>query len=380
MKHKVLFFIESLSGGGAEQVLVTLLRHLNYSRFEVTLMTVADVGVHLKDIDYRHIHYRTMIPQGKSFLPKLWYKLKYKLIYHFLPTSFVARFMIPNGYDTYVAFVEGYCTKILAHLPTNAGKVAWVHIDLKNYPWTQNAGIYRNLGEEIKCYTQYDTVVCVSHSVEEIMRSYYLLDNTIVIYNPIDVSRIRKLAEMDSEVVIPSKGFNLVSVGRLVIQKGYDLLIPMIARLRDEGLDVSLYILGEGECRDSLELLIRQYNLNEFVHLLGYRSNPYAIVDKMDLFVCSSRAEGYSLVIAESLALGVPVISTLCAGPNELIDNNKNGILCENYEILYYEIKNIIENPELLSQLRQKAINRKEVVDMRRNINLVEKILVECQM
>ena len=71
--------------------------------------------------------------------------------------------------------------------------------------------------------------------------------------------------------------------------------------------------------------------------------NPYPLMDKMDLFVCSSRAEGYSLVIAEAMILGLPVISTNCAGPKELLDNGNYGMIVENHdEALYEGINNII--------------------------------------
>ena len=77
MKKKILFFIESLSGGGAEQVLVTMLRHFDYERYDVTLLTVSDVGVHLDDIDFSKVHYRSVIPKHSKRVANFWYALKY---------------------------------------------------------------------------------------------------------------------------------------------------------------------------------------------------------------------------------------------------------------------------------------------------------------
>ena len=75
--------------------------------------------------------------------------------------------IIPQkGIDTYIAFTEGYCTKILAH--TKRNKIAWVHIDLKALPWTINEGIYKNKQEEKNVYTNYNKVICVSNSVKRI--------------------------------------------------------------------------------------------------------------------------------------------------------------------------------------------------------------------
>lgn len=375
MKKRILFFIESLSGGGAEQVLITLLRHLDYSHFEVGLMTVADVGIHLADVDYSRVNYNTLIPHSGGFLKKLWYKLKYKLIYHYLPTSLVAKLIIPRGYDTYVAFVEGYCTKIIARLPKKVRKVAWVHTDLKDNPWTIEKRIYNCLEEEKVSYVQYNAVVCVSRSVEETMSTYYNLNNCQVIYNPLDTDKIRELSAIGTEDMKLAAGFNIITVGRLVPQKGYDLLIPIIARLRAAGLDVSLYILGDGECRKMLENQIIELDLCKYVHLLGYRPNPYALMRQMNLFVCSSRAEGFSLVIAEALALGVPVVSTLCSGPNELLGNNQYGMLCPDHEELYQTISNIVRDATLYADLKRRAEIRQDMADISRIIRQVESVL-----
>lgn len=374
MKKKILFFIESLSGGGAEQVLVTMLRHFDYAKYDITLLTVSDVGVHLDDIDFSKVHYKSIIPQHSGRLANFWYALKYKLIYQYLPAWLVAKLIIPSGFDTYIAFVEGYCTKIIGQLPTDKKKITYVHIDLKNYPWTLQQGIYKSFEEERDVYNRYDKAVCVSCSVEEVMKSYYGLNNTTTIYNPIDVEFINQKAKAPVDLV-PSTGFNLVSVGRLVPQKGYDLLIPIIARLREEGVDVSLYILGEGEDRKKLEALNSELGTTDYVHLLGYHTNPHAIVSKMDAFVCSSRAEGYSLVIAEALSMGIPVVSTNCSGPNELLADGKYGILCDDYESLYQQLKAVATSSTLREELHKKALLRRESLNVTNTIKQVGEIL-----
>ena len=310
---RILFFIESLSGGGAEKVLVTLLKHLDYSKYEVTLMPLVDTGILREDIDKSKLHYVPAISEAKNTWQRVWNKIKYKLIYHYIPCRFVNRWIIPQkGIDVYIAFTEGFATKLLSYTPNK--KIAWVHIDLKSYPWTQNANIYNNTDEEMIAYRKYDHIICVSKSVEQVMREHYGLSQTTTIYNPIDTEDILQKAIQPIDNDIPSS-FNIVSVGRLVLQKGYDRLIPIVGKLKREGKDVRLFLLGEGAERKHLESIIEKEGLQEAVHLLGFQRNPYALLSKMDLFVCSSRAEGYSLVIAEAMTLGLPVVSTDCAGP-----------------------------------------------------------------
>ena len=93
-----------------------------------------------------------------------------------------------------------------------------------------------------------------------------------------------------------------------------------------------MWILGEGSMHAKLENLIHINHLENMVTLLGFQRNPYPWIAGSDAFVCTSRAEGFSLVIAEAMVLKTPVFSVDCSGPNELLDYGKYGILVENTE------------------------------------------------
>lgn len=371
----ILFFIESLSGGGAEKVLVTLLKHIDYTKYRITLLTLVDTGILKNSIVFSKINYHTVIKESDNPILKFWYKVKYKLIYHYLSTSLVNKWIIPQkGIDTYIAFTEGYCTKILAH--TKRNKIAWVHIDLKALPWTINERIYKNKQEEKNAYSNYDKIICVSNSVKKIMQEDYCLEHVETIYNPIDTKTIiTKSIEINDTNI--SDGFNLISIGRLVPQKGYDLLIPITSKLVKEGINVHLYILGTGTEKEKLESIIAAEGMNNNIHLLGFQENPYSIMKNMDLFVCSSRSEGYSLVIAEALTLGLPVVSMNCSGPNELLDNNKYGTLCDNYEELYQAISTAITNKNYYKDLKEKAAKRKDFFDITTTMKQIDQLLSE---
>jgi len=370
---KILFFIESLSGGGAEKVLVTLLSQMNYDKYEVGVLAISDVGVHKKEIENiklrnpLHFTYKTICGRGKW----TWQKILYQLIYNYFPAWFVCRLFIPRGYDTYVAFVEGYCTKILSFVKER--KVAWVHIDLKSFPWTINKGIYGNIEEERDVYNKYEKVVCVSRSVEDVMMNYYGIRTATTIYNPLDTEEIQKKAMEEIDPMDPS--FNLVSVGRLTKQKGYDLLIPIIGHLKGQRLDVRLYILGEGEERGHLETLIADHHLGDTVYLLGYKSNPYPYMKHADLFVCSSRAEGYSLVVAEALTLGTPVVSMRCSGPEEVLGKGKYGLLCDDYEQLEKEIAQLVMDRNRYEDVKHMAEGGKNRFDIEHTMSQVYTII-----
>ena len=354
---RILFFIESLSVGGAEKVLVTLLKHLDYSQYDVTLKPLVDTGILREDIDMSKLNYAPVIRETKSIWQRVYNKIKYKLIYHCLPCCLVNKMFIPQiGMDAYIAFTEGFSTKLLSYAPGK--KVAWVHADLKTDPWTQVSHIYDSLEEEKKVYQKYSIVACVSNAVEHVMRDLYHLHQTKTIYNPIDTEEIIQESKIPSNVEI-SSAFNIVSVGRLVPQKGFDLLIAVIGKLKHEGKDIHLYIIGEGYERQTLENIIQNEGLQDVVHLMGYMRNPFALMAKMDLYVCSSTSEGYSLVIAEAMTLGLPVLSTLCAGPREILEDGKYGMLVENnVDAIYKGVCRIVDSPELLEELKIKSIEK----------------------
>ena len=117
--------------------------------------------------------------------------------------------------------------------------------------------------------------------------------------------------------------------------------------------------------------------MSNHIHLLGYVKNPYPIMKQMNLFVCSSRSEGYSLVIAEALTLGLPVISMDCSGPNELLDNGKYGILCNNYDDLYQVLNFAITDKNYYLDLKEKAAKRKEFFDIHTTMKQIEQLLSE---
>lgn len=337
---RVLFFIESLGGGGAEKVLSTLVQHIDKSRFDVTVCVISGGGKY-DEIVASNVNLIKILDEAEKYsgIKKLWYILIYNLIYKILPVWLVYSLFVPKGYEVEVAFVEGFATKVIAASSNKrAKKIAWVHVDLIQRPWPIELGVFKNLKTERSAYTRFDKVVCVSKSVEKIMCKSYGLNNTKTIYNPLDKEAILIQGRLQPLFDVDNSKFNIVSVGRYTLQKGYDLLLPIIARICKTHSNVHLWLIGEGTERNALVKQAADLGISENVTFTGFLKNPYALMSKMELFVCSSRAEGFSLVIAESMILGVPVISMNCSGPNELIGKNDHGILCDTYEQLDKEI------------------------------------------
>ena len=360
-KRKILFFIESLAGGGAEKVLVTLLKHLDPYHFNVTLCCVTRVGKYLDDVP-SFVDFRCLLPDPKSLmgLSLLFYKVKYKLIFN-LPPKWTYRLFIPKGNDVEIAFLEGSATKILSGSTNHdARKIAWVHNDMKVDHWT--TALYRDKSEEEIIYNAFDLIATVSDSSRRVFQQELPNVQTPirVIYNPIDRNEIISLASTES--VLPARkeaSIRLISIGRLVPQKAFDRLLRVFKGLKDKGFNLELWILGEGQQRMMLQDYINNNVLAGDVVLWGFQSNPYPFLAQSDLFVCSSLTEGFSTAATEAVVLGVPFVSTACSGMRELLGEDDCGLIVENDEdALSRGLERVLKDPALLEKMKIAAQKR----------------------
>lgn len=377
-KRRVLFLIESLAGGGAEKVLTTLVQHIDKERFDVTVCAISGGGKY-EDAIRKIVAYRAILnePKDGSVWKKWLYVLKHHLVYKWLPLSWVYRVFVPQNSDVEVAFVEGFTTKLLSY-STNlvAKRYAWVHIDLHQNHWTKS--VYGNLKEETDVYNQYTELFGVSNTVVSAFRKE--LPNVTVpvetVYNPIDVHDILSRA---NEIVDLKCGKSLlmVTVGRLEPQKSYMRLLRIAKKLIEDGMDVELWILGDGTERNLLEQYVSENKMQERVCLLGFHANPYKYLRQGDLFVCSSLSEGYSTAVTEALILGLPIITTDCSGMAELLQNGECGVITENDEAALYEgLKRLLADKSLLEHYRHKAIERGKEFSIEHLMKPIETILM----
>ena len=150
-----------------------------------------------------------------------------------------------------------------------------------------------------------------------------------VIYNPVMLSDIQKRIQEGPEHPWQKQKHIpvIIAVGSLREQKDYPTLIKAFAKAR-ANRSMRLIILGEGRCREQLQTLINKLNLAEDVHLKGNVANPYIYMQHADLYVLSSRWEGFPNALLEALACGAPIVATDCpSGPAEMLENGRYGHL-----------------------------------------------------
>lgn len=209
-----------------------------------------------------------------------------------------------------------------------------------------------------KHYPNAGKVIAVSEGVRQGLIGLGVDENSVkFIPNPIDIKMVAQQLNEIPSYVLPKMKINIVSVGRLHPHKGFDMLVEAFSKLGSE--NVHLSIIGEGEQRGFLEKMIKRLDLVDKVGLLGQHKNPFAILKQADIFVLSSRLEGWPLVLMEAMSVGLAVVAFKCPnGPDEIIDHMKTGLLVEanDIEALSKAISVLIENPEMRGILGQNAL------------------------
>ena len=182
-------------------------------------------------------------------------------------------------------------------------------------------------------YSTADQVVCVSNGGLEDFREYYSYQkqNLITLYNPvIDDAYFEKLKASVQHRFFNATNKVIMAVGRLTEAKNFGFLIRSFAKLHQQHPETHLIILGEGELRAEFEALVTSLDLQDVVDLPGFDPNPYAYLKYADLFVLSSNWEGLPGVLIQALASKIKVVSTNCpSGPMEILVNSKFGLLVE---------------------------------------------------
>ena len=365
---KVLFLIPNLKHGGAEKVLVNLVNNLDQEKYEVTVQTLFDVGVHRGKLS-PHVRYLPGLPfqfRGNSHLLKLF------------PSAFLWRHLVKEHYDIAVSYLEGPTARILSGCQDpNTKRIAWLHIEL-NTPALAAQG-FRTPAEAEAAYSSFDRLVAVSSNVRDRFQQNLDVQTPIdILYNTNETEEILlKSAVTPDDPRFSGDDLRVCSVAKLMKTKGFDRLLNVHKRLLEEGFPHKVYILGIGEEQHRLEQKIRDYGVEDSFLLLGFKENPYQYVSRCDLYVCSSRREGFSTAVTEALVVGTPVVSTDCSGAKELLgEHDEYGLVVENSEEgIYQGMRRMLSDPALLAHYKQKAAERGSFFSREQTVKAVEDML-----
>ena len=386
---KVLFVVHTLQVGGAERVLINILKNIDKRKFSVTVLALVDDGVlvdevkNIEGINYKYV-FKAYFKKSRYNKRSKFHKIANRAMAHIWKkylnkmkesSDKLYQKYVNEKYDVEIAFLEGKVAKFVANSDNkDSKKIVWIHTDINKYVNT----IFKNEEEEISCYKKFDKIVCVSNDVKDkFIEKTGINDGVCVQINPIDSNDIIKKS---NEVIVKNlntEGLIVCTVGRLVKAKGYDRLLIAHKKLINEGIHHILWIVGDGIERKKLQDYIKANKLEKTVNLVGYTSNPYKYMKKADVFACTSRVEGLSTAIIEATILEKVIISTECPGCKDILcDNNENALIVENStEGIYEGLKRIIIDEEYRAKCQINIKERSKLFNLETTIKQIETII-----
>ena len=366
-RKKILFVIQSLRTGGAERLQVTIANKLAQNGYDVTILIWKPMYMFKDKLDPRiRLIYKAPDEHLGNKIPYIRYKFYDDCMWELRasPRQLYRYYVGREKYDVEIAFFHGLALQIVAGSTNRkALHLAWVHHDLEKLSYKEE-----DMDKAIRMYRIIRNAVCVSRSsYDSYMKVVGDTGDIRVIYNMLPVEEIRRNAEISPEFAVKKGKLHIVLVARYDPPKGHTRLINAIARLRAEGMDISAALVGSGVDEERIREHIAFQNAQDYITMADGRNNPYPYIKESDLLVCSSYSEGYNLTVAEALILGVPVLSTDCDGPREILDNGKYGMIVENSEEgLYKGLKELYQSPALLEEYRKKTAERSDFFDEER--------------
>lgn len=325
---KVLFVIGSFQLGGAETVMVDLINNI-YQKFDITVLALEKRGPLLEILNSNvKVRYLT---KGKEYCKNkyeiIYNKMKLSLMYRFLGKNktyikFIYKRVLKDTYDVEVPFLVGLPTEIVRRSPNqNSKKITWIHADVKK----EDVKTYQKY---LNIYKYYDKLIGVSE------KSIKTFENTFpeskgkiqLIHNYIDINKIILKSNQKIQFEFPKDKLNILSLGRLVDDKGFDRIINIAKKFEDK---INFNIIGGGPLEDTLVRLIEEKKITN-VKLLGFQTNPYPYIKQADAFLLSSRSEAYPTVVLEAMILRKSIIATKVPGSEEILKDYENKILIEN--------------------------------------------------
>ncbi|RKD23174.1 glycosyl transferase [Ammoniphilus oxalaticus] len=373
MKKNLLFVIDSLDCAGAEKSLVTLLSLIDYSEYSVDLRLFAhgylleelvpqEVNI-LKPLDYTQyanlslvealgnslkkfnfsmlysrINYSSKIRRGKYSNPQK-ARIFWQAVGHNIENN-------PKEYDIAIAYAQGVPTFYVAEKVKAKKKFAWVNV---SYRLKDEDKIFQR-----KFYDEFNGIVAVSESTKEILTETfpYYSDKIDVIYDINNPEFIANMAKLGNGYDDGFDGLKILTIGRFNYQKGYDIALEACKKLKEQGIQFRWYVLGKGPMEEEIKASIEEKGLSDHFILLGIKSNPYPYIVNSDIYVQTSRFEGFGLAIAEARMLNVPIVTTRFDAVYSQMVEGKNGLVVDmNADAVCAGIEKLIENQQLREQI-----------------------------
>lgn len=359
-RKRILLFNDSLALGGTEKLLVSLLNHLVDKKCELTLILPEETeeNVLLSELsDKVKIIYLYNSGDSKFARKKGELRMIFKTK-SFLKMKNIAE----SDYDDVVCFKEGFYAKMFSgwEIP----KTLWLHNILykrtydpqslkeKFLAWLNK----KEIAKVQESYALYDRIISVSEACKQayvnvVFDGQLPIQDIRIVPNAVNLEKVVALASepIADELTSFSTKTKFVLLTRMSPDKRVDRILNASSKLLQEGYsNFAVDVIGSGTDNEDMQMQVESLQLQGTVSLLGKKDNPYPYLKRADWLICVSERESFSLAILEAMSLHVPVITTNCGGPANIIENGKYGILVDNSgEGVYEGMKRVLDDPTL---------------------------------
>ena len=336
-------------GGGVTRTLLELLKRIDYSEHDVTLMVMSldrellsFVPEQVKVIETedsfqtesmqsyikRQLKGKKLFTAASCTVNLLDYRISGDNYRH---QAWITSHMEKQDgeYDVAIAYamMNSIVNKYIIDNVRAKKKILWCHTDMSIYKEKYLKGLCR-------LYSEYDQINCVSQtSLKSVKNRFPELSSKLkVAYNFIDIDRIKLMSEAPVDVDVPESKIKLCTISRISKEKGTDILVDAAKVIKSRGLDFIWWVIGpefDKEYCNSVKAMISEYGLEDRVLLLGEKNPPYPYVKNCDIYVQPSRFEGYCTTTNEAKILCKPIITTLVSGAEEQFTDGVNGTVTE---------------------------------------------------
>ncbi len=344
-KKKVLFINYSLHSGGIEKSLVTLLSLFDYDQYEVDLQLFANDGLFLSRVPkcvrlleplFPQVYKRNirqafpaLLKQGKPGIALCRARVSIAGLKGTMGERLVKMWKVERHYvrknsqiyDAAVAFMEGQPIYYCVDFVKARRKIGFIHGDYRAM------GLDRDFDKSY--FGKLDAVCTVSESCRKALEETFpqYREKFRVQYNLISPPLLRQMAQEPADFGDDFAGQRVLSIARLSEQKGLDLAMPAVAKLRRAGLPFRWYIIGVGPQEAALREQAQSLGIAQDVIFLGERANPYPFVRACDVYMQPSRFEGKSIAVDEAMALCKPILLTDFSTARDQITDGKTGLI-----------------------------------------------------
>lgn len=385
MAKKILFVINNLHCGGAENSLISLLQQLDYTKYDVDLLLFKKEGFFLKNVPKQvtvlnpiseFIYFDQSIKVAiLSAISKLRFDIVWaRIAFVFLKKEknlavreqkfwYYLSKCLPNlngKYDVAIGFLEKTPNYYVVEKVNATKKMGFIRTD------------YKAMGMDVTIdypyFEKLDYILANSTNAENSLHELFPKFSSKIKTVQNFFSPETLLTMSEEQIDVAKSDLTIVSVGRLHPVKGYDMAIEACKIIKEKGIDIRWFVIGDGDERENLNQLIIQNQLQDNFILLGLKENPHPYIKLADVFVQSSRFEGKSRAIEEAKIHKKPILVTNYPSVNDQISHLENGFVVEMNVIAIAEgiLKLHHDNElklKLISNLRHNSLSNQEQIN-----------------